>query len=378
MHIAILSSFPPKNCGVGQFCLDLVTNIQYNKPQTIVDIYAIDNVREGYPYQSIVKDHFYFQDKKKYSEIAEKINHSDADLCLIQHEFGLFGGNRKEYIFDFVNNLKVPLVVVLHTIPIDPKYNTHLWRTNHIKQLARKTKQFITISYAGKQGLINLGINPDQVTVIIHGAPKMPSLSEKHSLRKKLNLPEKFIITDFGLFNENKGIEYLLTAIGTLAKKNPDKIKSLIIGVPLSDKHIDYVNKIHNLARNSSFADSIQFIDKYLFQKDLCDYIVASDAIVTPYLSTNQTSSGVLTFAVAAGVPVVSTPYPYAKELLKDIGVLIPYRNSQKIVDEINKLIRSKDYYQKRQKQTLEFGKSLSWQLKAKEYINLFNKICSL
>jgi len=374
VRISFFSSFPPKNCGVGQFCSDLIDGIKYNAPETVTDVYAVDNIPAGYQYPSIVKDHFYFQDKIQYSKIADEINKSASNLCVIQHEPGLFGGNNKEYIFEFIDKLTIPFVTVLHTIPVDETSETYLERKNHILNLNLKSKHFITMSQAGKQGLIKLGINPEKITVIIHGAPLMPPLSEKNKIRKELNLPDEFIITDFGLLNDKKGIEYLIDSIKLLVNKGVRKIKCLIIGVPLSPKHIGYIKKIKYLATENKLHNYVLFIDKYLNQPELFRYIIASDVIVTPYLSTNQTSSGVLTFTVAAGVPVISTPYPYAQELLKNIGVLVPYKDSTAISQEITKLIYNQTYYQSRQEKTLLLGKSLSWTIKAKEYLDLFNQ----
>ena len=46
---------------------------------------------------------------------------------------------------------------------------------------------------------------------------------------------------------------------------------------------------------------------------------------LTPYRSAEQISSGALTFALAAGVPIVSTAYHYATDMLADgAGITVP------------------------------------------------------
>jgi glycosyltransferase involved in cell wall biosynthesis len=51
---------------------------------------------------------------------------------------------------------------------------------------------------------------------------------------------------------------------------------------------------------------------------ELADVLGVTAVVCTPYRGEHQSVSGVLTFALAAGCPVVSTPYRYAEELLAD------------------------------------------------------------
>ena len=55
-------------------------------------------------------------------------------------------------------------------------------------------------------------------------------------------------------------------------------------------------------------GDHVQFDDRFLAVEELADLLAATDVFVTPYMSREQSSSGALTFALAAGCAVVSTP----------------------------------------------------------------------
>ena len=59
-------------------------------------------------------------------------------------------------------------------------------------------------------------------------------------------------------------------------------------------------------------------MNQYLRQKDVIEFLLASDIYVTPYLDPNQITSGTLSYALGAGKAVVSTPYLHAKEALAD------------------------------------------------------------
>ena len=72
----------------------------------------------------------------------------------------------------------------------------------------------------------------------------------------------------------------------------------------------------------------------------LLTYIAASDLYVTPYLNREQAVSGTLSYALAAGKPIISTPYWYAEELLGDgRGVLVPFRDPQALSEAMLSLI---------------------------------------
>ena len=75
-------------------------------------------------------------------------------------------------------------------------------------------------------------------------------------------------------------------------------------------------------------------MNQYLEQKDIIEYLLATDVYVTPYLDPNQITSGTLSYALGAGKAVVSTPYLHAKEALaEDRGILVDFRSAEGIAD---------------------------------------------
>ncbi len=63
-------------------------------------------------------------------------------------------------------------------------------------------------------------------------------------------------------------------------------------------------------------GDHVEFDDRFLSIDELADLLAATDVFVTPYRNREQIASGALTFALAAGCAVVSTPYWYAQDML--------------------------------------------------------------
>jgi len=87
-------------------------------------------------------------------------------------------------------------------------------------------------------------------------------------------------------------------------------------------------------------AGHVVFVNRYISQREILDYLVASDVYVTPYLDPNQITSGTLAYAMGAGKAIVSTPYLHAREALaQGRGVLVGFRDPLAIARAVNMLI---------------------------------------
>ena len=79
--------------------------------------------------------------------------------------------------------------------------------------------------------------------------------------------------------------------------------------------------------RELGVEDHVVFLDQFVDQPTLLEFISMCDVYVTPYLNEAQMTSGTLAYSFGLGKPVVSTPYWHARELLADgRGVLVPVR----------------------------------------------------
>ena len=86
--------------------------------------------------------------------------------------------------------------------------------------------------------------------------------------------------------------------------------------------------------------DHVVFLDQFVDQATLLDFISMCDVYVTPYLNEAQMTSGTLAYSFGLGKAVVSTPYWHARELLADgRGVLVPFGDAAAIGDEIAELL---------------------------------------
>lgn len=127
MKIAYIGTYIPRECGIGTFTHNLFNSMLPTKEnQSNVNegyVIALNNngIMHNYPEQvklTIRQDH-----QEDYINASKFINLSSTDLCILQHEFGIFGGQSGAYILPLLHNLEVPFIVTLHTILKDPSYN---------------------------------------------------------------------------------------------------------------------------------------------------------------------------------------------------------------------------------------------------------------
>ncbi len=101
-----------------------------------------------------------------------------------------------------------------------------------------------------------------------------------------------------------------------------------------------YRDRLRGLAEAKGVADHIRFVDAFVEQDELIDYLQAADIYATPYTNPAQITSGTLSYAVGVGKAVVSTPYVHAAEILADgHGVIVDFGDAEGFAREIGALL---------------------------------------
>jgi hypothetical protein len=126
MKFAFIGTYPPRQCGIGTFTKNLrvsmLGNINDDEPDESF-VVALDNHQDCGTYPKEVGMTIQQDSQTDYLEAAKYINLSGADVCILEHEFGIFGGQNGVYILPLLHRLEIPLIVTLHTILKKPSYN---------------------------------------------------------------------------------------------------------------------------------------------------------------------------------------------------------------------------------------------------------------
>jgi hypothetical protein len=119
--------------------------------------------------------------------------------------------------------------------------------------------------------------------------------------------------------------------------------------------------------------DHVVFLDQFVDQATLLEFISMCDVYVTPYLNEAQMTSGTLAYSFGLGKPVVSTPYWHARELLADgRGVLVSFGDAAGIGNEIAQLLTDNPRRQAMREQAYAASRSMTWERTAERYMAAF------
>lgn len=371
--ISFISSFVPRQCGIATFTSDLANSI--NSPDNgehHISVTALNDTTEGYKYPSEVK--FEIKDKtpNDFKEAAYYLNLSDADIISIQHEFGLYGGDAGSNILQLVEQLHKPSVVTLHTVLENPS-NEQL---KVIKELSERTSYLVVMSKRAVEMLIDIyGVPAEKIKYIPHGAHDVPFLDTAY-YKDKFRLSEKKVLLTFGLLGPGKGLEDVINALPEVVKKYPN-VMYIILGAthPNVKRQFgeSYRNSLENLVKKNGLENNVMFINRFVSTKELLEFLLMSDIYVSPYHHKEQIVSGTLTYAIASGKAVISTPYWYAEEALSnERGVIVPPKDPQALSRALTELLLDENKRNRLRKKAYDSGREMIWSNVGQMYAKVF------
>ena len=379
MKISFIGTYPPRKCGIGTFTNNLVKHVYPLKNpddlESEVDIIAINSNVPKDEYPPEVKLTIDQEVQHDYYKAADFINYSDARLCVLQHEFGIFGGESGVYILHLVHRLQIPLIVTLHTILEHPSF----LQKSIIQELGKNASKIIVMSNLGVKFLKTIYKIPEEkIALLEHGVPDFDNTSSLE-LKKKFNFEKKKIILTFGLLGRNKGIETVIQALPKVVKKHPEVV-FLVLGKThpnvLLTSGEQYRHYLKLLVREKKLQNHVIFINEFLPEKVLLEYLSSTDIYVTPYISETQITSGTLSYAVGAGAACVSTPYWHAKELLADgRGELFDFKDHEQLRDIFLDLLDNPNKLQALRTGAYDYGKTIRWTQIGKRYLKLAEQV---
>jgi glycosyltransferase involved in cell wall biosynthesis len=369
-NIAFLSTYPPRECGLATFTQDLVGVLDKVGLIKSPKIIAVNN--NDYSYSDRVLLKLWQHDRVSYRNTAYAINASNIELLVIEHEYGIYGGEAGEYILELVDNLQIPFILTLHTILPNPSPK----QREVLTALGQKSVKVVTMAKNTKPVLERVyGVAPAKIEVIHHGVPYR-LLESREKIKEKQGLSARNVVSTFGLLSPGKGLEYGIEAIAKVVADHKDVVY-LILGQThpyVKEKSGEaYREKLMALVDRLGIKQHVRFVDKYLSKEEIIRYLQLSDIYMTPYLGKDQAVSGTLAYAVGYGRVIVSTPYSYAKEMLSEgRGLLADFSDADSLARHIRYVLEHPEAKKEMEKRTLSIGGTMMWSCVANQYTKLF------
>ena len=378
MKIAYISTYPPRECGIATFNQNLVRAVAENftdrksmlQGDFVVALTDSENIDE-YDYPDEVKYVVRQNHQKDYIRAANYINTSSADVCILEHEFGIYGGESGIYILPFINRLEKPLISILHTVLKNPSYVQRVI----IRELADQSAKIIVMSHRAVEFLTEIyDIPVEKIQIIEHGVPNLEA-PEVNPVKALTPFKNKRVLLTFGLISRNKGLETVVRALPRIVEKHPD-VMYVILGNThpgvLKNSGEEYRDHLKTLAAQLGVAQNLSFVNKFVAEEELIQYLSACEIYVTPYLNEAQITSGTLSYAVGAGAAVVSTPYWHAQELLDhDRGRLFDFKDPEALANIVINLLDDDVVLTTLKQNAYEYGLHLRWPVVGAEFIKV-------
>jgi glycosyltransferase involved in cell wall biosynthesis len=364
ISVALVATCPPRQCGIATFSSDLARALKTADASVQIQWAAINEATSIHPYGPQVRWRIRQGDPDSYRAAAEGLNSAAVDVVSLQHEFGLYGtwGEPfEDHLVPFLDVLEKPLVATLHSVLPDP--SPSIRQAGY--RLAQRSDRVVVMAERARALLLqDYGIAEDHVCVVPHGVPPVAPHGRTR-IKEQFDLSGRTIITTFGLVDPRKGLEYMIEAMQAVREVDPTALY-LVVGKTHPElvrrEGETYRRQLWQLVRDRGLQQHVEFVDEYLTQSQIVEYLLASDVYVTPYLDPKQITSGTLAYALGAGKAIVSTPYPHAVEVLNaNRGILVPFRNSVALAEATVRILRDPLMKQQLERAAYAYGRETAW-----------------
>jgi len=276
VRTAIVSTYPPRPCGIGTFSADLRSCLLGVEGVEAVEKVVIVN-EPSRPQRSGLVATIAQPVRGDYVRAARILGRLDVDVVLLQHEFGIFGGRNGEYVLSLTEELSQPLVVTLHTVVSEP--SKHQARV--LASLCDQAQLVTVMTETARRLLVENDVCTDEkIRIVPHGAPTVLARRSDGLVRERgryARLRDRFVLSTFGLISPGKGIEAGIEALPAIVEEHPE-----VLYVVAGRTHPDvarregeqYRLKLEQTVEDRDLGDHVAFEDRFLALDDLADLLL--------------------------------------------------------------------------------------------------------
>jgi glycosyltransferase involved in cell wall biosynthesis len=368
-RFGFVSTFPPTQCGLATFATALRDALLAGTADEGRVVRLVDAPAPAAGDEVVAQ--LVAGDAASLRRAAAQLN--QCDVAILQHEYGVYGGADGSEILHLLDQVRVPRVVVLHTVLTDPTAHQRLV----LEAVLDKADAVVTMTVTARERLAaGYAMDLSKVVIIAHGAPPVPTTMAEPAFRTG-----PFTVLTWGLLGPGKGVEWGIEAMAMLRDLTP--MPRYVVAGQTHPKVVRregdaYRDRLREQVRRAELGPWVSFDGHYRNPSALAALIRSADVVLLPYDSTEQVTSGVLIEAVAAGKPVVATQFPHARELLADgAGLLVPHRDPAAIAAALRSVITRGDVLDAMAAVAAATAPRLLWPAIASQYRELADALIS-
>jgi glycosyltransferase involved in cell wall biosynthesis len=361
----LLSTYPPTACGIATFTAALAGGLERSGAKDV----AVVRINDGSgpaPEDRVVTE---LRNGSAVSLAATAAKLNEFDVAIVQHEYGIYGGRDGAEVIEILQLLDVPSIVIAHTVLRTPTTNQKFV----LEEIASAATLVVVMTESARVRLCaDYDVDPDKVALIPHGASTEPGPRPTRADRAP------YLLT-WGLMGPGKGIERMIDALASLGGSVPP-VHYVIAGRThpkvLAADGEQYRQMLERRAWHNGTAARITFDSSYRDLASLTALVRGATAIVLPYDSDDQATSGVLVDAVAAGRPVIATAFPHAMELLgSGAGIIVDHTDHEGLVAALRCVLTDPERAASMAAEAARLAPDLSWDAVAARYLHLAESV---
>jgi polysaccharide biosynthesis protein PslF len=364
---ALLSTYPPTQCGLATFAAALVAHLR--RPGDQVGVVRVLDEPAPRPGSEVVHN-LVAGSLASAAAAAEVLN--SFDVVIVQHEYGIYGGPDGQDVVALLDALYVPTIVVLHTVLARPTPRQRVILDGVIAAAGA----VVTMTQTARSRLLDsYGTPPEKVFVIPHGA------TDNRATASVPGVASRPVVLTWGLLGPGKGIEHAIDAMAMLRGRGLHadyQVAGQTHPRVLDRDGEAYRQALVARAGDRDVADRVHFDGRFLPAAALGKLIGGADVVLLPYDSLEQVTSGVLIEAVAAGKPVVSTCFPHAVELLGGgAGLLVGRQDPAGIARALQRVLTEPGLSARMSRYSADLAPHLLWPAVAGSYRELASSLAA-
>jgi len=403
-NIRIVSTYPPRRCGIGTFSRDLANALKHFTGEVgHIRVAAID--KDGILYDIPVDLTIDQYSPESWREVTTDIatrarEAANPTVILLQHEYGLDPdetgndalGTNYVAMAQTLHDEGLLTLVYLHTVLDNP--DPHQRKV--LQSLAEHSDGLLVTTDSAVDMLESdtYGIERSKAKHIDHGIRMHdPSHYDRLAIKKEYGLENRFLITTLGLRSPNKGLQYSIPAYARfLSESCTEAQRENLVYLIAGECHPEFVRaeggtlyreyqammkqvlddsklkwcEVKELGAADFGRYDVVFLDAFLEEGTLLKVYCATNIMVLPYLNPHQISSGVLADTLGSGRVAITTKFMYALELINpksqdQKGIIIDPRARGILVDagepSVEQIARALDYLVFNRDERLEMEK---------------------
>ncbi len=361
MRIAMISTYPPIECGIATYSENLCQAFHKEEDEIVVISQHGAHGPDVFPVYNAADDNIA-------AEIFNMLSKLTPDIVHIQHEFGLYGEQHGIQVNELILRLRMadlPVAVTLHTV------RNPMPREDQIvlKNIVQDSSVVIVHERLQKDILEEVFGNPGNIRVIPHGVRDIKPVP---GARRLLGVERYKTALLAGYYRPTKRFERVVDLWPEVVKRCPDALL-VLAGKMRNISYSDYYRTLMRKVEESPVRDSILVLRGQFPQHTFDTIISGADCMLLPYEAGAQ--SGILSNAAAFGVPVVTSDLDSFEQWTRESGGGLAAHSDEEYIDYICQVLDDHSLQKKLKRNMKEYIRPMLWEAVSLKHHEVYEEI---